>query len=70
MNPLTARQSSTGTITTTRRPARDVHAAYAAYGPGGLTDPAPVTGGRGLEVDDVVELLAELRFLQELGRLS
>ena len=34
--------------------------------PAALTDTTAVTDGRGFEVDDVVELLAELRLLQQL----
>ena len=49
--------------------AAEVQAAYAAYGPDSLADTAPVTDGRGVEVDDVIELLAELKFLQDLDRL-
>ena len=36
---------------------------------GDLVLSTPVTGGRGYEVGDVVDMLAELKFLQDLDRL-
>ena len=54
-------------ITTSTRTAAP--AATVADTVGDLALSTPVTGGRGYEVDDVVDLLAELKFLQDLDRL-
>ena len=70
MNDVTTTASTTTSTTAAgRTPGAALGEALAAYGPDSLTSTAPVTGGRGVEVDDVIELLAELKFLQDLDRL-
>ena len=73
MNDTTARTTARTTVSAEAAPSLETLAALLAgpareTAPAALTDTSPVTGGRGVEADDVKEMLAELRLIQRLRR--